>query len=312
MNKIYAYLYFPNDNLSDKITSREQGEAFLEEIQMLIDRMDCEKEVELFFESTNKENFIQGIAILEEFQEIGNFGVANFQTTLDQLLYSSDVEDLETNYIFDEKALYRQWDINDNFALKAALPISLKDITERVLQDINARCLFLNIYDAFQWNRTIIPVFKDVYPEKEDLPKFVHIQFETNFEGLDNWLTDNCLKKNYNSNDNRHIENHPAYISGKSPIIGGIGGKKNLTNLVSYAIGDWREEKDLMNYDVINERFVWFEYDNTNNNSYHGYHLAIPKTHERDKSAEKRIPDRVKSLLKYRQILKHKKDNNTL
>ncbi len=307
MDRFYIYLHFPTQNLESRIKSSSEGEVFLEEIQMMIDRADCQKGINLFYENDNKNRFTEIVNTMEKFDEIGNFGVANFETAINKFLYDTS-EALENEHIFDETCLYRLWDITDNYHVKDALPVVLKDITERKLRDNDAKCLFLNVFDAFTWHRNIIPIFKDCFTEPTDLPKFVHINFEKDFLGLDNWLNKQQMERTYNFNDFRHIENHQNYINGKSPILGGIGGQANLAELLKNAIGDWRANKDLINFDEQNDRYAWFEDENVNN-QYHGYHLAIPSSHEKDTKAENKIPNRVKSLLNYRKV---KSKNNAL
>lgn len=305
MDSSHIFLFFPIDGMDKNINSYHDGIKFIETIRMLIDRIDCEKGAELYYGSNNKDAFFKELSPMEEFEEIGNFGILDLESALNTILREAGAEDWDESFVTKSKehCFYGLWNFDE---LRFEEPqLVLKQIFDKQFLT-NEKCLLLNIENAISFNRSFIPVFKDCRNSaNQSLPKVIHIHYESNFEGLENWFKKQRQPRAYNYQDYRHIENHPKYIKGKSPLLGGIGGQPQAAILLNDALG-CKEIKDLINFDVERKRYIWFEYENTPQNGYHGYHLARPMTHEIDEKAEKRIPEKIKNLLEYREF-KNKK-----
>ena len=307
MNKFHIYIQFPTEEeLLKLIKTEEDGFKFLESIRYLIDRADCEKETDLYYESSNKNLCSEMLLILSEL--IGNFGVMSPVDALNSLLTEASAVDFEENPIHvlnENDCVYRLWDF-DSRLLEDQFPKVLKEIAQKIL-NTEGHCLLLNINNAIPNTRNFFPIFKDCRDNPENVfPKFLHIYYVNNFEKLEAWIQANRIIRNYNYSDPRHDEGNPQYIHGKSPILGGQNGKERLAELLKTALTDKRAEihasKDLMNYDDIRKEYVWFEAEESSN-QFHGYHLVKPTTHERDSDAIDKIPQRVIDILEYRKII---------
>jgi hypothetical protein len=297
MDNFRIYLYFPTHRIEQLITPEISAENLIEEIKALITLADCEKGADLLFEGSNKDEFIELINLLE----IENYGSYNFEDSINILLENAENwENSPISAINEDNCIYRLWNFA-NKSVESPLP-TLKEITESKLQYSHSKTILLNFFNAIFIDKKYFSLFKDCRNDpSEKFPKFVKIEALSDFLTFDKWLQKNRIKRNYNLEDSRHIENHPRYDKTKSPLLGGIGGKQNAANLLITAVGDPKKSKDLINFDEGNDSFIWFEYENDNpQNQYHGYHLVKPKTHEKDKVAEAKIPDRIQDLLNYR------------
>jgi hypothetical protein len=303
MDQFHLFINFPQavelltDTADSKIFSN-----ILNEIAVLIDRADCEKGVQLYYQEANKLRFFEDLASIES--EMGQFGVLDNETALNQLLYEADAINWEEKSHFDANATYFLWN-SDHFSMTEITVEQdfLKELAERMLviqaKKTNEKLLLINVKSGFVWERASIPVLKDsrnmLYPQLVCLP------YCNDFQGLEAWLQQNRKQRNYNFSDNRHVEGHPQYIKGKSPLLDGQAGKSNAAEHLKTAIGDERYVKYLVNFDSNKKCYIRFEFENDNpQNQYHGYHLVIPKTHEIDSKAIKEIPARVRTLLDYR------------
>ncbi len=290
--------------LSARITSfLALSTCIIENLINLIDRADCEKGVELYYEGSNKDQLIENLLAMEAFEEIGNFGTIDIETAINTVLQAAGAENWETNPHFNQNennCLYRIWDF-DSRVLINNFPDVLKEVAEKILST-NEKCLLLNIEKSFHFHREFIPIFKDCRNSQvNQLPKFVHIQFVMDLQQLENWFLGNRLSRNLNISDMRHQENSPQYIPKKSPLLYDLRNPENhkkLQKLLTSALGDQRTSKDLVNYDSEKDCYIWFEYENDNpQNQYHCYHLVKPQTHEIDTTAEAKIPERIIRIL---------------
>jgi hypothetical protein len=285
-----VYIWFPTDNIADM--NSEQINNFVREINIIVKRIWFEKGTRLLYENNNLEDLM---LCLETKGEEEHIGTIDFETLILSTLYTADAQFVRDNK---NECIYKLWDFYSQ-KITNDFPNILKYYVSKLISNSGNKCLFLNFRNAFDYNRSIIPIFKDCSNDNT-LPKFVHIVQTNKFTETDQWLIDNGLTRNYNHSDTRHIENHPNYRRGKSPIIGGEGGKTNLENLLPSALCD-NFKKDLIAYDEATSRYVWYEYENDNpQNQYHGYHLVKPNTHVQDLEAEKKIPIEVLEIIKYR------------
>lgn len=302
MSNFHIYIRFPA-GVENLITSNQEGRRFLKDIQILLDRADCEKGSVLYYNGAERDVFFNEMGLLQEEDLLGFFGTLDFNEVIAFLLYEANATNWTENPIHDVKEevyYYRQW-LSANRAANEDCPIVLKEMAERHVRiqgsNNTEKCLFLNIFRTPPILEPIL-IVRGTYQNSA----LINIESVSNFSELDNWFLVNRIERNYNHNDNRHIEGHPQYISGKSPLLGGLGGKQNASELLMNALGDQRKRKYLVNYDQGNTAYIRYEDENALD-QYHGYHLVKPTVHERDIDAEDEIPGRVKDILKYRKAL---------
>lgn len=297
-DKFNVFLHFLSEDIDQRINSTEEGLAFMESVTICIDRADCEKGSELFYQGSNKDSFLEQLVMIEE---LGNFGIASPDVAINILLQDAFAENWEENpqYTPNECHYQTATDVNGQQFIMNDIPDILKEIYERKTVDNQSHYILLNLYNKLIFNNKKITIYKicnNIPPNCQD------IFYVKNFNELDQWFNGNRKTRSYNLNDNRHIETHPDYIKEKSPLLGGIGGKPNAEHLLKNAIGDKKETQRLYNFDENKECYIQFEYEGDNpQNQYHAYHLVKLKTHEIDKKAVNDIPQRVIKILEYRQ-----------
>jgi hypothetical protein len=300
MDTFHIYIHFP-EHIINHISNTQTGIDFIEEFIMIIDLADCEKGSFLRYSNSNFNSFIESMDLIQEEKQniFGNYSV--------QEVFSIVVQsaiDFDNNPLFesdDNKCYYKQWISANREPIDSE--IIFKEIFERInLNGKTEKIILINMFEI-DFKTKPIKIIKDCRLTQETTIK--QFDYILSFNDLDEWLIKNRVKRNYNHNDNRHIENHPASLivsKKKSPLIGGLAGKINAEFHLEKAIGDKNEVKDLMNFDDINNFYIWFEYENDNpQNQHHGYHLVSrQKPYQKDLDAESRIPSRVVKLLDYR------------
>jgi hypothetical protein len=287
-----VFSFFPTGGFDNQIDTEEKSNDFIKEIRITINRVRYENTASLYYERENYDEFIE---FVNDNAACENYGTLEPAAILDLVLRDAAAQKIETKD--NENCLYRLWNfgmVTDDF------PNTLKYFVDNNIKNDKQKCLFLNFFHAFDFRGTI-PIFKDCQND-ENLPRFVHILQTNQFKDTDEWLNENQKTRQYNVSDNRHIEIHGDYREGKSPIIGGQKGKEILDELLSEALGH-NDRKILFAYDEQTERYIRYE-DENSNEQFHGYHLAIPRTHERDTEAEKLIPEDVKEIIEYRKEIK--------
>ncbi len=293
--KAKVFLHFLTENIDRYINSANDGLAFIEFVTICIDRADCEKGSELFYQGANKDKFLEQLMMIEE---LGNFGMAPPDVAINILLQDAYAENWEENPYYKPNECH--YKIQENqYDTTSDIPDVLKEIYERKIADNQSKYILLNLYNQFIYNDIKITICK-IY--NNNLLDYIDVFYLKNFKELDRWFNENRTPRNYNFEDNRHIETHPDYIKNKSPLLGGMGGKTYAEFLLKNAIGDKKETQRLYNFDENHKCYIQFEYEGDNpQNQYHGYHLVKPKTHEVDKKAVRHIPPRVIKILDYRQ-----------
>lgn len=293
MDKFHFYINFPSDC---DIVSPEAGEELLKELQLSIDRADCETGSNLYYSSTNKEEFIGNAEALMEF---GYFGTMDLSEVLNFHIINCDIKDWE------KKHLHHTNDYNCRY--KHILPDGedapntpkiLKEIAEHLNQIADPaieKCLLINPLNNIEiFNPgTVMRIERNINPQ------LFHLESTNDFLGLELWIHKTRRRKSYNFNDNRHIEGHPQYIKGKSPNLYGSGGRASAEALLETSIGDKRKNTYTINFDYEKQCYIRFEYENASN-QYHGYHIIKPRTHDVDHVNIANLPNRVKNILKYR------------
>lgn len=329
MDEYHIFLLFPRN-----VAFNDETEYlnYIGKLGNLIDRADCQKGAELYYNATNKDAFIDDLAISPE---VGGFYNLDLSLVINALL--RDADDWENNQQHQSNCLYKIWDADsqtlfddnnitnrnpednsiNNYDIVANQFISTyKEITDYLLQN-KPNCLLLAIDNCVPiLHRNNTPsnkffVFKDCLEENQ-APSFVIIPYLSTFSAIEAWFQEQQTPRLLNNTDPRHNESSPHYIPNKSPMLHDIwrdtDKRQYVQELLNSAITDQRSEeninKDLINYDAEKERYIWFERET--DNQYHAYHLAIPRTHERDVNrlrGEGKIPERVKQILKQRDIV---------
>jgi hypothetical protein len=294
MNTLNIYIHFP---VKDKSFGEPtEWEAIWAEISILIQRIACEKETQLYYHEQNKAASIEILKVMEALE--GQFGTIDCETLLNMLLEGAKAEPCEA--IFED--FHGIWDLDSQQMKYLEANTVLNAMAQHALNKKSIESeqfLFLNLRRDFEWHRAnMISIFQD--HRNQAIPTLVHLPYCIDFQSLEDWIVKNRFPRNYNLDDFRHIETHPNYRKDKSPLLEGIAGQPRAAELLQTAIGV-KNIKDLMNIDMKHRCYIWFEYENDNpQNRYHGYHLVKPQSHQRDTAAEKKIPETVKDVLKYR------------
>ncbi|WP_312314778.1 hypothetical protein [Empedobacter brevis] len=299
MQIIHAYIHFP-ENIDNDIQSREGGLKILKDFQMAIDLADCEKSSKLYYSKTNKDSFLSNIQALEELSDF-KIGGYEFGEVIEILFNENDVKAVNENTI--EGCEVKSYQANGSY-LVDDIPLIFYDIIRRhdnITQP--DKQIILNLLNAFFSQN---PVLLLKHCGTSVTP--IQIEHFTSFTELDTWLENNRIQRNFNNTDTRHIHGSPDYIPGKSPLLGGIGGRPKASELLKNALGDKRRNdnvNDLVNFDEETNEYLWYEYEGDNpQNQYHAYHLVLHNNHQtRDKVAVGRITSRVIAIIEYRKSL---------
>lgn len=307
MSNIHSYILFPESFYeSFDANSINLFERNIEDFLMTINLADCEINSKLYYSKTNKEVFFESLRVIEEISDI-KIGSYDLETVIDILFNENTV--LAINE--DRNSVCRITSYNSiKHGLFEEIPILFFDLIKKnlILSEMDKQ-IVLNLFNSYISQNPILFIVDCT--SSNGIVKTIEVPYVTKFVELDKWLIENRLKRNFNLDDNRHIENHPQnkiVSHNKSPLIGGLRGKQNAEDLLKNAIGDKKSmsnKLDLMNFDSSNEAYIWYEDENANN-QYHAYHLVTTKTYERDEKAESRISDRVKKILKYRERTEQK------
>ncbi len=300
MDNFNVFLLFPVDDMENTIRNEVDYQNYVNTIGHLIDRADCEKGATLYYQGSNKDACIDQLSIITE---MGSFYLENPELVINMLLTNAEDWEEEPKH---HDCFYGVWE-TENYNHKTEFPNAIKEIGEFVLRE-EGKCLLLNIHSSFNAKQPTIRLIKDSQTPipHQELPTLIAVKYAINFKDLENWFQFNREQRVLNITDERHNEKSPKYIRGKSPRLYDFRHTEQrgiVQKLLNTAVTDQRskerESKDLMNYDENQQRYIWFEFENASN-QYHAYHLAVPRTHERDTKAEKTIPSRVLDILKLR------------
>ena len=299
MNTFYLYIKFP-DNIEELINSADKKDNFIKDVKMLINRADCERGAIVYYDNLSLEVFLDELEAYEEF-----YDTLSLKDIIRLLLFNNDVrnwKDYQRHELNEDIFYYREW-VPENRCSNDDFPAIFKEVAECTFQIVNKDlefCLLISV--GHKHTNKYIYIIKD---NRFGAPMLTAFEVVKNFSDLEEWFKTKRLKRNYNFDDNRHVETHPEYRNGKSPLINGLAGKKNAEELLVDAVGDQKESKDLVNFDGLHSCYIWYEYENASN-QYHGYHLVINNgtRYIRDvKEEEKMIPDRAKEIIEYRKSL---------
>lgn len=302
MKQLHFYINF-STNFNSQISDNQTLDFLFADIINSIDRADTEKGSKLYLDRNNLNQFIDELEINAEI-----YGFNGTYTITETVLIL--IKDIAPNFwnespiheIDETNRYYKQLDI-DGRVLVEKCPGILKETLERhQTTDSNtpSKCAILDFGKSFGEKKFIT----GIRSAKDQFPTLVNFDLLLNFTQIESWIYSTIIDKNYNYNDNRHIETHPNFNTRKSPLIGGLAGKQNAAALLTKAIGDKRKKDYLVNYDEVNQRYIRYEWEDENpQNLYHGYHLVRQKTHEIDINEVSKVPKRIIKLLNYRKIL---------
>lgn len=302
MQTIHTYIHFP-ENLDENLDGRnaENAKNLYKDFQMTIDLADCENGSLIYYCKSNKDKFFDNIHAFEELNHL-NIGSYDLETFINSIFNENSVFAVGEEFNSNCKIMTYN---SEHGGIDEEIPFIFFNIIHRNkgLMEVDKQ-IVLNLFNSYFSQNPILFIVDCT--NSNDLVSTIEIPYVTNFHELDTWLIENRLKRNFNCDDNRHIENHPQSkiaSHNKSPLIGGLGGKKNAENLLENAIGDKKSisnKLDLMNFDYSKNAYIWYEFENVNN-QYHAYHLVKAFTHEKDNVAVNRISNRVLKLLEYRE-----------
>ncbi|MCE7060659.1 hypothetical protein [Dyadobacter sp. CY343] len=296
------YLHFPEspENITDTI---EQYEEYLREVQNCIDRCDCQIDAVLIADRDNVQTFQEGLNQVSEILEY--IGAYQASEIFDLLLEQSEAKywNDDPSHDTDEDSTFYKLFSSTNRSFVAQYPVIFKELGERCRQNITSFTKS-NILLNFAREQSYAPFISLLIGGQNQKPVLLNIPSIDNFLDLDKWICANMPIRRYNNSDNRHCENHHDYRQGKSPLIGGVGGKAHAALLLKTALGDRRHREYLVNWDSLNNRYIRFESENDPQNQYHGYHLVARGSHLEDSKAVELIPERIIGILRYRLLLK--------
>src|SRR5207245_1526290 len=97
--------------------------------------------------------------------------------------------------------------------------ISLAEVFNNVLKEMSERIFRFNnpkvhkfvlacILNHVSTENPVVILRK----ERDARPMLIYIDLVVSFTELENWINSNRMRRHYNMNDNRHIENSPFYI----------------------------------------------------------------------------------------------------
>jgi hypothetical protein len=302
MDTFNVFIIFPNEtSVADAVKDEVTYRAYLNTTKDLIDRADCEKGVHLYYNDSEKKVFINALTLLAE---SGEFYLLDPNVVINELLRNA-IDCTTSEQKQQETAFYALWDF-DSRQIVPTIPPSVKEAYKYQNEaGMGGKSLLLNIGNEFYPQKKALFVFRDssTYADAQ-MPVFVKIDNVNHFEDLNDWFKQNRTLRQLNTIDQRHNEQSPNYdsVRGKSPLLYDLSRNAeavlHVQSLLNEAISDQYANKDLMNYDLEKERYIWFEYENDNpQNQYHAYHLAKPMSHEEDTNAVSRIPERAKRFI---------------
>jgi hypothetical protein len=297
MDIFHFYMNFP-ESIDNHVHSIDQSSVFIKMLQVSIDRADCENGSKIYYNGTNKDKFVEDAKTLQEF---GFFGTLDIEDVINYLLIDSDSSNWESDPIFIDNEFYCKYKhILESGDHAENTELVLKELAEKsnlVNDSLIEKCLLINFCET----PTIKNTVNVLRVHKQHGMSICLFDSVNNFSQLDEWINNTRRVKVYNLTDNRHIENHPEYIKGKSPNLYGMANRPKAAELLTKSIGDKRFSNYTLNLDQDKECYIRFEFEN-HHNQYHGYHMVEPITHEINDVRIKQLPPRVLDILNYRNI----------
>lgn len=289
MSKFLIFALFPNGSTIDNLGNKVDFDKHITETKCIIDWALCEKDGQIWYDKDNFEEYLDAIKRNVKSGSF-NFSPANlFRKKLQNAEPIASKGLSECMYVL-LKATGCDYNV----------PLVIQKMAEEKYQDDSRKAVLLNLADALNWHRRIIPVLKDCYQiDINCRPQLAIIEFVATWQDLGKWFRGNQIKRALNTNDNRHRDRSPR----KSPLLYNLRDKKEnarCEDLLQTALTNPEDHKDLVNFDDEKECFIWFECEGTNN-QYHAYHLVKSEKGERDISSkgERKISDTLRHVFEH-------------
>jgi hypothetical protein len=219
-----------------------------------------EKNTNVFYSTTNIEQFLSTFD--------GDIYLQTLKGKLQEMLTGAD--DWETRSLQKNTHSYFIWSLNDSKVYQI-INHTLAEIAESTQNQSDNRFVLID-HEATHLT-TYIYIFKDSLT-KEFEPFFIKISSTVSRESLEEWLINNRQQRVFNLNP-KHGENgmggHKSNKGEKVALL--LCSRERAQELLNNAKGDKRKNKELYIFDDQHKRFLIFKDDNTEINSYHGYHL---------------------------------------
>ncbi|MBN2533244.1 MAG: hypothetical protein JXB88_10150 [Spirochaetales bacterium] len=247
---------------------------FLSEINKAVDLIKREKGAELIFDNENIKLFLEEVKVLKD--EYINLLLRVYSIF-------DDLKNFRDSSIIQKDCLYLIWDKSNFtvFSIKDSIPI-LTEIVE-YKQEKNKVVLFYP--DTIKCDRSFLAIIKD--GGEKNIPIFTRIDFVSDYTSLENWIVINRIPRKF-----KHNPKHPKAkeINKNKYVSALLCSEEEAQILLNSAIGDAGFSNKLYNYDTKNKKYIIFQDDDTQENTYHGYH-AINDTE---------IPEIIKTILNKR------------
>lgn len=104
MNKFLLVFPTRGDNIENVITNKQQGNDFVKKVVMILERVDCEEGIEVYFELANKRLFLDDYQSLEELM-CQRIGLYNLETILNTLVFDSSIKILKQGAVLPENRI---------------------------------------------------------------------------------------------------------------------------------------------------------------------------------------------------------------
>jgi hypothetical protein len=314
MDVFNFFIIFPKEtektSVADIVTDEVTYDVYLDKIRDFTDRADCEKGVELFYDASERNAFINDLILVAK---LGDYYLSDPFIVINDLLRNA-TELTKKERKQRENCFYALWDFESRSLISENIPASVHEAFEYETSSADSKQLLLNLGSEFFPLKKEIFIFRDTSSyDNQEMPTLIKLEQVCNFRDLENWLVLNRTPRQLNTIEPRHNEKSPHYIGGRSPILYDFKrdekARQYVQDLLNTAIFDKyspHNPTDLVNYDADKGLYIWFEYQNENpQNEYHAYHLAKPFTHEADLIAITRIPKRAKRFVDKKNTLNY-------
>jgi len=262
MIKIKSFLLLPMVNQQD-IAAFIDFRTFYQRLEEIIDLLECEKEVDLFYDSENIRDFEE---LLKELNE----GLVSPQSIFASLL--SNARDIHSVKF---QGCYLVCNFSDNKLDPTTNKLLIKIVEENLLSQpqtskIQQKYLLLNFTDLYA-TRAFLPIIKDC--GEENCPQLVGIPQVIDKNKLEVWLSQNRPPRVF-SNNPKHGESGKGVRTHKGEKVSALlCNAQEAQKLLDTAIGCAKITDRLYNFDRKYGKYIVFEDENTPNNTYHGYYV---------------------------------------
>lgn len=263
MVKIKSFLLLPLVN-QQEIAPFIDFKTFYQRLEKIVDILEREKEVDLFYDNENIRDFEEPLKELNE-------DLVSPQSIFASLL--SNARDIRgVNF----QGRYLVWNFPENHTvLDSQTKLIIKMVEETLLNQSQTpktqhKYLLLNFTDLCA-TRAFLPIIKDCGEEK--CPQMVCIPQIIDKNKLEIWLSQNRQSRVFNNNP-KHGESGKGVRTNKGEQVSArLCNAREAQALLDTAIGCANITDELYNFDRKHGKYIVFKDENTPNNTYHGYHV---------------------------------------